>query len=748
MATEIMEIGSPIDLEDSLDDHVPYSTPITSPEVSPIRRLAKVCITTTHLQLDGVHGVPEATESECSDDEMQDVEPETAQHNTTRPTPPERSSRLQLWPSSSHSKLRQVRFVNGINFPDRFIPARDQTPTKERLALFRPAVKGLVGGSTLADIDPFAPPAQHSLRLNQYFTVTRYPSPVVRPHGLEGTSVQRREDIEVAVSWTVGGVPVTEGIISTTNGRGGRITSSTNAPLFNADMLDPKQISDELTILGNRLAVAMGLNRDSKIIKVDRSISQIRRAPTMLEDIVTSGQRTVWKESRWQTNRPPLGEFTSSNYHLILTCLVTTKRTRDIPALPFKVLDAPNLRNDYYCSLLAYSTTLRCLAVGLGKNVYLWTDRRVAREPGVLDSIKFPDHYGHVTTLAFSSASGGKSILAIGCADGRLTLWNPKERGPRLKCDQPSPISHISFRPCPAHRASDRDPNIMIDTEELLIGTECGRVLLYSLEWPNQHQCELFDWTRSMELRTIIDSNDQQICGIAWSAQGEMVAIGGNDNLLFVYDFDKLLRNEGATTQDILGRARAARQETPGAALNQPVVLPGVEKQRFTLNAAVKAIAFAPWQPSLLAASGGSNDRCIHFLHTHSGATLATVNCHAQVTSLVWNQTRKEIAATLGFAQPDHPYRVVVFAWPSCRQVARIPWPGEERALYGIPFPGGPVQGRQDECIVIATSDHSIKFHEIWLQEKKRCKQSASHAKSQILNDMCSEALENEMQIR
>jgi meiosis-specific APC/C activator protein AMA1 len=37
-----------------------------------------------------------------------------------------------------------------------------------------------------------------------------------------------------------------------------------------------------------------------------------------------------------------------------------------------------------------------------------------------------------------------------------------------------------------------------------------------------------------------------------------------------------------------------------------------------------------------------------------------------------------------------------------------IPWWGEERALYGIEYPG------LGGSLVVATSDASIKFHEVW----------------------------------
>lgn len=171
-------------------------------------------------------------------------------------------------------------------------------------------------------------------------------------------------------------------------------------------------------------------------------------------------------------------------------------------------------------------------------------------------------------------------------------------------------------------------------------------------------------------------------------------------------------------------------------------------KHRWEHSAAVKAIAFCPWRDGLVATGGGSHDKCIHFYHTTSGVALATIAVHAQVTSLIWSTTRREIAATFGYAQPDHPYRIAVFSWPECRQVAAIPWDGEHRALYAIPYPRGPPdyraardatgrgggggrdRSRRDRdrrrnrtamegCIVVAASDESIKFHEVWSGGKK-----------------------------
>jgi meiosis-specific APC/C activator protein AMA1 len=376
------------------------------------------------------------------------------------------------------------------------------------------------------------------------------------------------------------------------------------------------------------------------------------------------------------------------------------------------VLDAPALRDDYYCSLLAYSRTLQCLAVGLGPHVYLWCENRATGRANIPDSLTAPQGSSHVTSVSFSSVSGASAILAIGRGDGRITLWSPLDPDPRFDSEQPTPVSYVCFRPTTNRRRSVRDPVVLVDTEELLVGDEVGNVYFYSVEWPNQDQRDLFNWHGSMTLLARITCHTQQICGIAWSSDGKLFATGGNDNNLFLFETKKVLQSphSRASPENPAVNVRSGDHSANNpAGQGEVLCIPaGKQKHTFSLNAACKAITFAPWQASLIAAGGGSNDRCIHFFHALSGAKLATIDCYAQVTSLVFNPRKREIAATFGFAQPEHPYRIAVFAWPSCSMVVGIPWWGEERALYAIEYPG------LGGSLVVATSDASIKFHEVW----------------------------------
>jgi WD40 repeat protein len=228
----------------------------------------------------------------------------------------------------------------------------------------------------------------------------------------------------------------------------------------------------------------------------------------------------------------------------------------------------------------------------------------------------------------------------------------------------------------------------------------------------------------------------QQICGLAWSLNGEYFATGGNDNACFLFETRNVLKGQNPIDNNPNDVAQGPNGESVWTVIpgRGPVlsVSAGREKHKWELNAAVKAIAFCPWQRGLIAIGGGSNDRCIHFYHTISGACLATIDCAAQVTSLIWSSTRREIAATFGFAQPEHPFRIAVFSWPACEQIVAIPWFDENRALFAIAYPGGPNIGRsrgedgvwwsrtsEEGCIVVAASDSAIRFHEIWTEERR-----------------------------
>ncbi|KAK4153871.1 WD40 repeat-like protein [Chaetomidium leptoderma] len=557
---------------------------------------------------------------------------------------------------------------------------------------------------------------------------------------LDQNSIDGNErQVDASNAWTVG-----LGGTAVNNGRGQLVRSGTNARLFRTTFPTAKPTSDEeLEKHKARLAAALGLDRAQRVLEVNLAIHRggDYKRPSYVS--------TQWNGTEWVNEGPipkpqkPLGN-------------------RLLPTAPFKVLDAPNLRDDFYCSVLAYSVTSRTLAVGLGNLLYGWCETRGVQ---LLNAGTDPDCY--LTSLSFSSTEGCKSILAFGRSDrtlGLMSLYDDPHPSvarsvptPRFEMTQPASVACLSWKPLSTVRPSKSriHPGIPVKNEDLLVGDEVGSVYYYAVEWPERWEVERHNWAGEMTLLARIMVHSQQICGLAWSVNGDVFGTGGNDNLCYLLETAKVLEAHSArrggnrerqagpsTMAHIHGFSEASEAETeiqlPQTAPSYSTIVigPGDEKHRWVHGAAVKAIAFCPWQDSLVATGGGSNDKCIHFFHTGSGAALASISVSAQVTSLIWSTTRREIAATFGYAQPDHSVRIAVFSWPECRQVGAIPWAGEHRALYAIPYPCGPEDVRssrsgrgrkgrgrsrtaKEGCIMVASSDKSVKFHEVWAADKK-----------------------------
>ncbi|KAE8400474.1 cell cycle regulatory protein [Aspergillus pseudonomiae] len=630
--------------------------------------------------------------------------------------------------------------------------------------------------------------------------------------------------------WHVGGESATVCRRSRTasSRSGGPLTSGTAAPMYNASFLPPVESTEEQSKYESRVALALDIDPARTLLNSHHGWPLLESTPAPFSPLYERFSPLVWKDNAWKK---------AEKDRWSTTPIPRKDSGRIVPTLPFRILDAPNLRDDFYCSTLAYSTTSGILAVGLGHHVYLWSEAFGVQYPPFTD--QHPSNY--VTSLSFSSESGEKGILAVGRHSGTLSLWSVFDSEIRFEINHPYTITCVAFKHVKSRRISERFQNVEVDTEDLAIGDDSGNIWYYSVEWPDDEILEDFDWQGSMTLIAKISAHTQQVCGISWSPDGVFLATGGNDNACMLFDLQDIIppRELGITSkypnalrqsclnssmesthQQLLHRhfidrsistsSRSGIAPVSTALLSRVgslisdrdrtvIVPPNYQKHRLVHSAAVKAIAFAPWQPSLLATGGGSNDRAIHFYHTPSGACLATINVYAQVTGLIWSKTRREIVATFGFAQPEHPFRIAVFAWPSCEQIAAIPWgPNGSswdrienesnvdcgRALCAVSYPcrpptyvldkldspggssisslvnqlrsnrkGGSSHYRQavvrprakegglwcprtveEGCIIVASSDQSVKFHEVWSSgRKQKAAASGPYGGSEIL---------------
>ncbi|KAL8409089.1 hypothetical protein RB594_007509 [Gaeumannomyces avenae] len=167
-------------------------------------------------------------------------------------------------------------------------------------------------------------------------------------------------------------------------------------------------------------------------------------------------------------------------------------------------------------------------------------------------------------------------------------------------------------------------------------------------------------------------SHTSEVCGLEWRSDGAQLATGGNDNLVSIWDARSLSVPKFTKTNH---------------------------------KAAVKALAWCPWNMNLLATGGGSYDRHIHFWNSTSGARVNSIDTGSQVTSLRWSPHYREIVSSSGF--PDNS--LSIWSYPTLVRTVEIP-AHESRVLHSCLSPDG-------QMLATAAADESLKFWKIF--EKK-----------------------------
>lgn len=307
--------------------------------------------------------------------------------------------------------------------------------------------------------------------------------------------------------------------------------------------------------------------------------------------------------------------------------------SRQIPSAPSRILDAPDLMDDYYLNLLSWSDT-NVLAVALNQTVYLWD----AGTGSINELCTFDSGpNAHISSVAWVQEGGVH--LAVGTSAGSTQLWDV-QAGKQLR----SMEGH-----------TDRVGSLSWNRHILSTGSRDTSIVHHDVRIA-QHKT------------AILKGHHQEVCGLAWSPDGETIASGGNDNLLCLWD---------------------AARFTP--------------KFRFTDHqAAVKALAWSPHERGLLASGGGTADRTIKFWNSHTGAMLNSIDTGSQVCALQWNPFDKEILSSHGYSRNQ----LTLWKYPSMAKIKEFEG-HTARVLHLAVSPDG-------GTVLSAAADETLRFWDIF----------------------------------
>jgi cell division cycle 20, cofactor of APC complex len=288
-----------------------------------------------------------------------------------------------------------------------------------------------------------------------------------------------------------------------------------------------------------------------------------------------------------------------------------------------RVLDAPGVVDDFYASPIAWSST-GCLALATSDGVSFRDPFRgaesAARElngPGAL-------------SVAWRS---GTDELVFGTEGGAVCLWNTT-------------------------------------TAQLVHRYECcqARVGIVSVSADGNHiaagssNCVAVDCRTPDTVASLHRDHAGRVCGLAWSPDGNHLAIGDNDNALCLWDARNGGGGSGTTTT--IGRHTGA----------------------------VKALAWCPYDRELLASGGGREDGRVKFWRGTTQES-ESIETGRQITSIVWGMSeRNEILTTHGFPLGSSPSSSSACVWQYPRSTVQRPLciptpPG--RILQAVPSPDG-----------------------------------------------------------
>ncbi|KAF2863376.1 WD40 repeat-like protein [Piedraia hortae CBS 480.64] len=354
------------------------------------------------------------------------------------------------------------------------------------------------------------------------------------------------------------------------------------------------------------------------------------------------------------------------------------KTPRQVSKAPYKVLDAPDLANDFYLNLVDWGPN-DVLAVGLGASVYLW-----GRESGAVNLLCTLEDNDNVTSVSWIQRG---HHLAVGTARGLLILYDTvTERRLRTMTGHSARVSSLAWN---AHVLSTGSRDRSILHRDVRIAPQFVRRLA---------------------------GHRQEVCGLKWNADTDQLASGGNDNKIFIWDrmddrwLHKWGENEGGHRAAVKAIAWSPRQR--GLLASGGGTADRCIKFWNTISTA-RGAASAPdsrlgWSLDPLPQSDFSGNR-------NSADSPSSLNPHlirshdtgSQVCNLLFSTLTPEIVSTHGYSQ----HAINIWKYPSMTPVASLTG-HTYRVLYLSMSPDG-------TTIVTGAGDETLRFWDCFQKKDK-----------------------------
>ena len=333
-----------------------------------------------------------------------------------------------------------------------------------------------------------------------------------------------------------------------------------------------------------------------------------------------------------------------------------------IPNEPERILDAPQLIDDYYLNLLDWGNQ-NILSVCLGPSVYLWNANN-----GQTHLLTTSNNNENICSVSFMNNG---SCLGIGHNNGITELWDIEKN---------SKIRNLNGH---SNRVSCLNWNCYL----LSTGSKDSLILNHDVR------------IKEHIIHKLINGHNKEVCSLKWDNEFNILASGGNDNIICLWDIKKS-QNQKNSIWNLFESKNSFQYNNNSNSIISPLYT-------FTNHiAAVKALAWSPWQRGILASGGGKKDHSIKFFNAENGQLNYSIDTGSQVCQLIWNKYEKELISSHGYSKNQ----IAVWSYPKMNKIAELHG-HMNRVLYLSMSPDG--------CTIVSgSSDETLRFWNINDREK------------------------------
>ncbi|KAH8401349.1 hypothetical protein KR009_004861 [Drosophila setifemur] len=275
------------------------------------------------------------------------------------------------------------------------------------------------------------------------------------------------------------------------------------SPDLNSGQSEEETMPNSINEMHHNSAYACLLRNEFLDTEVS-SIDQCQQSPIMRSEMGDFKERESTRLLRFAQRssrtvpalRTPFANVSEASQRLLS---ISKSPVRRLSRLPYKILDAPELQDDFYLNLIDWSSE-NMLAVGLGSSVYLWS----ACSGQVTRLCDLSQEDNQVTAISWHS--GGRQV-AIGTLSGYVSIWDAERQKQLTKLEGHSArVTALAWR-----------------GNSLASGSRDRTILQRDICVPPSN------------IVRCLHGHRHEVCGLQWSPTWQYLASGGNDNRLLVW---------------------------------------------------------------------------------------------------------------------------------------------------------------------------------------------------------------------